>query len=229
MAGVASVGVDHDLAAREAGVCDGAPDDEAPGRVDVDDGPIVQQGLRHAGPDDVFEHGVPHGVEPHVGAVLGRDDNRVNPHRLQSVVLHRHLRFAIGPEKPHGAEPAYDGQLPAQSVREHDRQRHQGRRLAAGIPEHQPLVACPAGVDPEGDVGGLLVDGREDRGCLVIEAELGPRVPDVADGVPDDPRHIHIAARADFTGDQGQAGRDERLARHAADRILRQDGVEDRV
>ena len=42
-------------------------------------------------------------------------------------------------------------------------------------------------------------------------------------------REIDVAAGGDLAGDDRQAGRDERLAGDAADGILREDGVENRI
>jgi hypothetical protein len=40
---------------------------------------------------------------------------------------------------------------------------------------------------------------------------------------------VDVAARRDFAGDDRQAGRDERLAGDAAHRVLREDGVQNRI
>src|SRR2546426_473567 len=69
------------------------------------------------------------------------------------------------------------GETPNQAVGELDRHRHQLGRLPAREAEHHPLVPRAACVDPEGDVGRLLVDGGQDRAGVAIEPELGARVP----------------------------------------------------
>ena len=99
----------------------------------------------------------------------------------------------------------------------------------AGVAEHQPLVAGPAGVHALGDVGGLLMNRREHGAGLGVEAELRARVADILDGVADDLRKIDVTAGRDFAGDDREPGRDERLARHAADGILREDRVENGI
>ena len=59
--------------------------------------------------------------------------------------------------------------------------------LAARVAEHQPLVAGAAGVHALADVARLLVDRREHRARLGVEAELRAGVADVGDDVADDP------------------------------------------
>ena len=114
-------------------------------------------------------------------------------------------------------------------MREHDRQRHQLVGLGAGEAEHQPLVAGAAGVDAHRDVGRLTVDRREHGAGLGVEAVLAARVADVGDRVAHDLLVIDDGAGRDLAGDNGEAGRDERFARDAAHRVLREDGVENRI
>ena len=73
------------------------------------------------------------------------------------------------------------------------------------------------------------VDRRDDGAGLVVETELGPRVPDVLDRVANDGREIHVGLRRDLPGDEGEPGRDERLAGHPSHGVVPQNGVEDRV
>ncbi len=56
----------------------------------------------------------------------------------------------------------------------------------------------------------------QDRARLGVEAELGPRIPHFLDGLADDLRKIDVAAGGDFTGDDRQAGGDERFTRNAS-------------
>src|SRR5439155_27096076 len=49
------------------------------------------------------------------------------------------------------------------------------------------------------------------------------------DRAADDVLEIDVGARRDLAGDDREAGGDERLARDAAHRILREDGVENRI
>ena len=99
----------------------------------------------------------------------------------------------------------------------------------AGVAEHQALVAGAAGVHALADVARLLVNRRQHRAGLGVEAVLRAGVADVLDDLADDLLEVDVAVRRDFAGDDGEAGRDERLARDARDRILREDRVEDAV
>ena len=88
-------------------------------------------------------------------------------------------------------------------MREHDRERHQLRRLVRCVAEHEALVAGPdpvervvvAGrvtllegvVDALGDVGGLLVERDDDAAGLCVESVLRACVPDGRDALADEP------------------------------------------
>ena len=113
-------------------------------------------------------------------------------------------------------------------MRQHDRQRHQLFGLVAGVAEHQALVAGAAGVDAHGDVGRLLVDRREHRAGVGVEAVLRAGVADVADRLAHDFLEVDDGVGRDFAGDDDEAGGDQRFAGDAALRVLREDGVEDR-
>ena len=101
--------------------------------------------------------------------------------------------------------------------------------LGAGEAEHQPLVAGAARVDAHRDVGRLAVNRGQHGAGLGVEAELAARVADLGDGRADDLLVVHDGGRRDLAGDDRQAGRDERFARHAAGRVLRQNGVQNRI
>ena len=99
----------------------------------------------------------------------------------------------------------------------------------AGEAEHHALVAGAAGVDALADVARLFVDGREHRAGVGVVAVFRARVADVPDDVAHDVLIVDGAGRRDFAGDDGQAGRDQRLARDARHRVLREDRVENAV
>ena len=114
-------------------------------------------------------------------------------------------------------------------MREHDRQRHELFGLGAGEPEHQALVAGAAGIDAHGDVRRLAVNRREDGARLRIEAVLAAVVADIVDGGARHFLNVDERAGRDLAGDDDEAGGDQRLARHAADRIPRQDRIENGI
>ncbi len=115
-----------------------------------------------------------------------------------------------------------------------DRRRHQLRRLAAGVAEHDALVACPlvlvaSGIDALRDIGRLGVEKDFDLAVLPVEAVL--LVADVADGaageildlVDDGVRSAHL------TGNHHAIGRRQRFAGNPRFRHGRQIGIDDGV
>ena len=78
-----------------------------------------------------------------VGGVLGGNDHIDDPHRPAVLILDGNLGLGVGPQPGDPAALAHAVQLPAQPVGEHDRRRHQLRRLVAGVAEHQTLVPRP--------------------------------------------------------------------------------------
>src|SRR5579864_7927554 len=229
----AAVAVDDDLAAGEAAVALRAADDEAAGGVDVEDGALVQQARRDRGADHLLDHRVMDLVVADLGIVLGGDDDRVRPHRPVAVVLDGHLALAVGAQPLDLAATARDGQLAGQAMRQGDGEWHQGRRVAAGIPEHQPLVAGPPGVDSLGDVRRLRVDRRQHGAARAVEPVVGVGVADLADDPAGDVGEVDVGGGGDLAGQQHHASRDQRLARHAAGRVqphhLVEDGIGDLV
>ena len=161
--------------------------------------------------------------------MLRRNDDGRGAHGALALVLDRHLRLAIGTEEVEIVRLAYFRQAARQLVREHDRERHQLRRLAAGEAEHQSLIAGAAGVDALRDVGRLRVDRRDHRARLAVEAVLGAGVADVFDGVADDGGEVDVRLCGDLAGDHRQTGGNERLAGHASDRILGKHRVENGI
>ena len=162
-------------------------------------------------------------------AVLAGDDDGVDAQRAVAVVFDGHLRLAVGPEVVEHAVTPRARKPFGELVREHDRQRHQFFGFSAREAEHQALIAGAAGVDAHGDVGRLAVDRREHGAGFAVEPELAAVVADLVDRRADDLLEVDVGARRDFAGDDSEAGRDERLAGDAADGILGEDGVENRI
>src|SRR5207245_8920879 len=69
-------------------------------------------------------------------------------------------------------------------------------------------------------------DGRQNGAGLAVEAVFAAVVADLVDRGAHDFLEVHVGTGRDFAGHDREAGRDERLARDAADWILRQEGVE---
>jgi hypothetical protein len=127
-------------------------------------------------------------------------------------------------------------------VGERDGQGHQLGGLAAGEPEHHPLVAGPQlegwrgvvahlerSVDALGDVRRLALNRHERPARLVIEAVVRPRVADVADRVTDDRLEIDVGVRRDLAEDEDEPGGRCGLAGDARLRIVTDDLVQDGV
>ena len=114
-------------------------------------------------------------------------------------------------------------------MRQHDGQRHQLLGLVAGETKHQPLVAGAARVDAHRDVRGLAVNRRQHGAGLGIEAVLAARVPDLRDRRPHDVLVIDHGRGRDLAGEDGEAGRHQRLAGHATHRVLGENRVENSI
>ena len=225
----AAVRVDDDLAAGEAGVALRSADHEAAGRVDVEDGVAIEQLGRHGRLDHLLDDRFAQIGVADVRRVLRGDDDRAGADRTLAVVLDGDLRLAVGTEEIEVARLARFGEALDELVRERDRQRHQLRRLADGEAEHEALIAGAAGIDALRDVGRLRIDRGDHGAGLAVETVLGARVADLADGVADDGGKIDVGLGRDLARDHGHAGGDQRLTGDAAERIFRQDCVEDSV
>ena len=113
-------------------------------------------------------------------------------------------------------------------------------RLVDRVAEHHALVAGSDAIElvalavlplerrvhALGDVARLLVERDHDPAGVGVEAELAARVADQADPLAHEAGDVEVRVGGDLAGDDDEAGRDERLAGHAAERIFAQDGVE---
>ena len=140
--GHAAVRVDDDLAAGQAGVAHRPAGHEPAGRVDVHHRVDGAQRLGDDRQDDRLRRG-------RCGSARrgrrGRAATRRRPSAPASGTPRSYSTVTwvlpSGPEVRQLAGLADLGEPARHAVRERDRQRHQLRRLAAGEPEHHPLVA----------------------------------------------------------------------------------------
>ena len=149
--------------------------------------------------------------------MLVRDDDLRRFDRLAVDVADRHLALGVGSERLLAAGVARFRNDAQDLLRVLDRRRHQLRRLAAGVAEHDALVAgalvlVAAGVDALGDVGRLLVQQHLDLGVAPMEAFLL-----VADRLDRRARRLldRLGAEigsAHFAGDDDAVGGRQRLA-----------------
>src|SRR5581483_3663950 len=250
----AAVRVDDDLPPGDAGVAHRTADDELARRVAVHEilllePALVVQLLRQDRLDHVCDQiRLEQRLDVEPVAMLRRDEYALDLHRAAATLLvflvaHRHLRLPVRTQVREDLRLAHLAQPLREPVREHDRQRHELVRLVRGVAEHHPLVAgadavhrvrvavllLEGMVDALRDVGRLLVDRDDDAARVGIEAELCARVADLGHLAAHEPRNVDVDVGRDLTGDDDEAGGDERLAGDAAVRVLREDGVENGV
>ena len=130
-----------------------------------------------------------HALLAHVLAMLGGDHDRIRAHRLAVLVSEAHLALGVGTELGRAAGVPRLGHLMQDAVGIEDRRRHQRLGFAAGIAEHDALIAralillrANVGIDAAGDVGGLLMHVILKLRQVPVEALL--LVADLAHGAP---------------------------------------------
>ena len=175
--------------------------------------------------------------------MLGGNDHGIHPNgAVVLIILHRHLALAVGPQIGELPALADLGEPLGQLLGQRQRQRHQLRRLVAGIAEHHALVAGAVAqlavgsflvlqglVHAQGDVGGLLINGGDDATGIAVKAVFAPVIADVPDHFPGDLGDVHVAVGGDLAHDVDQSGADRGLAGHPAIGILLQDRVQNSV
>ena len=177
--------------------------------------------------------------------VLGRDQDLLDRDRLAVAVADGDLGLAVRAQVVQRAVLAHLGEAEGELVRERDRERHELFGLVGRVAEHHALVARAGDVqfivvvgvraalerlvDALGDVRGLLVDRVQDRARVGGEAEVGVHVADLADRLAGDLLDVDVGRRGDLARDDHEAGVHERLAGHAAGRVVSQDGIKHAV
>ena len=168
--------------------------------------------------------------------VLRGDQQLLDRRRPAVDVAHRDLRLAVRAQVLERAVVTHLRELLGEQVRERDRQRHERLRLVRRVAEHHPLVAGARDVelvlvggvglrlirvvDALRDVRRLLVDRVEHRARVRREPEVGVDVADLADRLASDLLDVDERLGRDLARDHDQAGVHERLARHAAGRVV---------
>jgi hypothetical protein len=135
----AAVGVDDDLASRQAGVAVRPADLENAGRIDVPDGVLVGEPLwqdfEDIGFDDVGDLGGGQSL-----GVLGRKNDGGGALGLAVLVLDRDLALGVRFQK-RAAGVTHLGEALQDVVAVLQGRGHQLRRLVRGVAEHDALVA----------------------------------------------------------------------------------------
>ena len=165
----------------------------------------------------------------HLRSVLGGNDHSVHTHGPVALVFHSHLALAVRAQIVQRAVLAHVRQPLCQLVRQRNGQRHQLRRLAAGVAEHHALVARAARGHAHGDIGALLVDIGKHGACVRVKAVFGAGITDVPHNVAHNLLEIHIAFRGDLTHDMHKARTGSHLTGHTAVRVFFQQRVQNGV
>ena len=125
--------------------------------------------------------------------VLMRDHNLCRLDRFAILITNGHLAFGVGTQGLLGARVARIGDPLQDLVGVIKRSRHEFRRFAAGVAEHDALIARPfilvaASVDALRNVRGLRVQQHFDLGVAPMKAVL--LVADFLDRIADRRHHF---------------------------------------
>ncbi len=223
----AAVGIDDDLAPGEPRVAVRAADLEASGRIDQELGALQHLGRQHR-LDDLVDHrlGQRRLALVHAGMVLRRQHDGVDGDRLAVLVADGDLRLGVGPQPRQPAVLAHLALPLDETVRVVDRERHQRRRLVAGIAEHHALVTgtlvqvlVRRVVDAARDIRRLVAVAHHHRAAVGVEAQLGIVVADAAHRVAGDLGEVVPVAGGDLAGHDDEAGGDQRFRGHPGRRL----------
>src|SRR5215470_3040044 len=222
----ASIGINNDLAAGEAGVAHRTTNDEAAGRIDVILGVLVEQVAWDYGLDDILENLGAQLVIAHQFGVLSGNYDRVNTEGFAvGIVLDSHLGFAIRPQVRTESVLANFGEAVGKFVSEQNRSWHQFGVFIHGKAEHHALVARAPGIDTHGNVAGLLVDAGDHGAGVAIKTIERVVVANGLDDATYQGLEVHVGFGRDFSGDDHEAGCGQGLASDAAEGVFGQAGV----
>lgn len=235
----ATVGVDDDLSAGNTGITLGATNDEETGRLEVEDGVLVNVLLGNDGVDDLRLQLLSDLLSRNLLAVLSRDNDGVDSQGNDStavvLVLHGDLGLGVRSEPREGSVPASLRQGLVESVGEKVREGVEFRSFVGGIAEHETLVTGTQllqsllVVKTLSDIGGLLLNGNHDVAGLVVEALVGGVVADLLDGASDDVLVVNGSLGGDLTEDHDHTGLGGRLASDLGEGVLSKAGIEDGI
>ena len=240
MGGIATVGIDDDLAPGQAGVPRGAAQHKAAGGVDEVLGVVRKQLCGNFRADNIGHHVPGNLLLGHLRSMLGGNDHRIHRHGAAVLVGHGYLALSVRPQVGQGAVLSHLGQAAGQTVGQGDGHGHHFGGLVTGKTEHHALVAragfvlrISAGfegrVNAHGDVGALGVDGGHYRAAVPVKAQVRGIVADVQHHLTGNFGNLHIGAGGDFAHNHHHAGGGEGFAGHTGHGIALQDGVQHRV
>ena len=228
----AAVGVHDDLAARQAGVAVGAANDEAARGVQVVHGLRVQQVRGHDLVDHLLAQVLLDLLVGDLVVVLRGDHDGVHAQGRQraahGLVLHGHLRLAVGAHPGAGAVLAHLGELVANAVGQQVREGHGLLSLVRGVAEHDALVAGANLLGGLGlgllakhalrNVGGLRLQRHEHVARGVVEALGLVVVANVLHRLAHHLLVVHLGLGGDLAKHHHHARLGGRLAGHATAR-----------
>lgn len=239
----AAIGIDDDLTACEARIALRTADDETASRIDEEFRLVVEQAFRQFRFDDEFEEVAFDLFAADFGAVLCRNDDRIDADRFAVFIFDSDLGLAIGTEIGQCAVFADFGQAACQAVCQGNRQRHVVVRFVGSIAEHHALVASADSieliriafflfqgiVDAHSDVRGLFVQGNEDAASVAVKTIFSAGIADVTNRFADDVRDIDVARRRNFTDDMYHTSRYQGFASNASVFIFCENGIQNAV
>mmetsp|Transcript_11503 Transcript_11503/g.24032 ORF Transcript_11503/g.24032 Transcript_11503/m.24032 type:complete len:402 (+) Transcript_11503:179-1384(+) len=237
----ATVGVDDDLAASEAGVTVGATDHEAAGGVEVEDGLVVKVLGGHN-----LLHNLVHQVlsDLLVGdglVVLGGDQDGVHAEGHHGatlvLVLAGHLGLAVGAHPGAGAVLADLGQPVADLGGEHVGEGHQLLGLISSVAEHVTLVT---GADLLGllgahavhalaNIGRLLLNVHQNLAGVAVKTNILVNEADLLSGLAHNSLVVDLGLGGDLTEDHDHTGLGGGLASHLGVGVLLEARIENGV
>jgi len=236
----AAVCVNDDLTAGQATITLRTTNGEEAGRVDVEDGFVVDEVSRDDRFDDVL-HDILLELLLRVGrVVLGRHHNGVHPLRLEMtsplLVLNGDLGLAIWPEERKNAVLAHLGELEANASGEGVGERHELRGLVRRVAKHVALVTgsdllrlLAASRHRGVDLNGLSVDVVVEFEGLVVKTLLRCVEADLLHSLPDLGLVIEDSVRGDLAEDHDKLGAGASLAGNVGFRVLGKARVDDGV
>mmetsp|Transcript_29707 Transcript_29707/g.66638 ORF Transcript_29707/g.66638 Transcript_29707/m.66638 type:complete len:234 (-) Transcript_29707:88-789(-) len=204
----------------------------------MENGFVVEVHLRDDELDHLLHEALADGVHRDLLRVLRRDDHRVHPlrnrHAALHLVLHRHLRLAVGTYPVQNLRLANLCESQADARGKVLGEGHQSLRLVRRVAEHDPLVPGARvldlrRVDGLRDVGALLLDGHDDIHRLVVEALGRVVVPDLLQSLTDHQLIVHRSRGRDLAKYHNHTSLRAAFASHAGGRVIFDARIQDRV
>ena len=150
-----AVGIHDDLPAGHAAISEGTASDKPTSGIYEKLCFLID----HFRGDNLFYHlfndPLPQRIVINLGGVLGRYNNGRNSNRSKIYVPDCHLRFSIWPQPRELAGFADMGKPLREVVGKINGHGHKNRGVSAGIPEHEPLIACSPFLKQPGAVNAL--------------------------------------------------------------------------